>query len=378
MASRIHETNLSKVDTIKTTIQQEFQYLHVTLDERESEILYELDEIRSNIISKMKQWEKSIEDVNHTISHAKKEIRDNSWGFKLIKEAREELKLLEISKPIFDVECAFDYSINESISKYGELTMKQIKKIEREMQFDTFDTKNSFGIDKTDPEEIYGEFLCSISPEIYREKSEAKNLLEIVGRAPVFPGQTEIPPKQPDEKIYNLSRSISCIELNAAVSKPEIGIKYFKALDDSFITTKPKNMKTFTLSNKHQETPVLEYRKEKRIKRSLRASTKGLFSRSFPKKQRLNTLQGASYKLSELKVHKQLTKRVTVTSRWDKSKEVSGILRCVVTGGKIPIVGIELDTPDGTSNGYHNGIQYFKTGKFKAYFLYADLVRIVI
>ena len=375
------ESYITELQTMKTTIHNKFESLHISIDERESELLFELEGIRGTIESAIRQWEQKVKDVKHTISHANTDIRDNRWSYKLLEEANEELSLLEISKPSFDVEFKLDEAIKDVLSSLGEINMERINRRTRIFvesdQTEVTGPENKF--DRPTTLERFKEgFLCSIYPE---EKCEPRNEFEFERK------------KVPIRVHPKLNKSVSCMEMSTMeVLKPEIRTKNtLRAFDDSCIVTNEIIQNRFTTGKQQQQEIqqqqqqwkhiIVNHRERKQTNK--KSPKKGFGMKRFLHKpipkRRSNTIYGATYKLSELKIHKCLAKRVSLHSRWDKTKEVIGTLRCVVTGNeKIPIVGIELQTADGTSNGSYKGIQYFKTERFKAYFLPADQVNIVM
>ena len=380
LKSEMKESYITELQTMKTTIHNKFESLHISLDERESELLFELEGIRGTIESAIRQWEQKIKDVKHTKSHANTDIRDNKWSYKLLEEANEELSSLEISKPSFDVEFKLDEAIKDVFSSLGEISMERINRRTRIFvesdQTEVTGPENKF--DRPTTLEKFTEgFLCPIYPE---EKCEPINEFEFERK------------KVPVRVHPKLKKSVSCLEMSTMeVLKPEMQAKNtLRAFDDSCIVTNEIIQNRFTTVKQQQQQEsqqqewkylTVNYRERKHTNNKSPKKGSGMKSfltRSFSKR-RSNTIYGATYNLSELKIHKCLAKRVSLYSRWDKTKEVIGILRCVVTGSeKIPIVGIELQTADGTSNGLHKGIQYFKTEKYKAYFLPADQVNIVM
>ena len=385
-ATVCRENSLSTVDVLRSDIRDKFKYLHIALDERESELMYRLDEVTGIIANALKQWNSSINDVEHTISHANSDIRDNKWGFKLLKEAREELDILEKSKPSFEVDFKMNDGIKEVIANLGEVNIKQTNK--------QTDLRNELGPYSSGDD---FQFECPILRDQFEEKFEfnhqpmrtnikRKRIVKIGTNFPEVPFKQTAQPNMNVTKL-KLVRSISCVQLSEV--QTEQGLKLepryrARAFDDSCISNKvtvqPNFRKTDFVKSKEISIVARKISKTKRdaLENSFHNKKLGFFPRRFLKKK-TKAVHSATYKLSELKIHTFLTHRVTLTSRWNKKKEVHGTLRCVVSRDtKVPIVGIQLDTNDGTSNGYFGGIQYFKTENHRAYFLPADEVLITI
>ena len=383
MAKRdtIRDTSLVKVEFLRTEIQNTFQSLHISLDERESDLMYRIDEIRGTIVTALKQWNGRIEDVEHTIAHANTEIRDNTWGFKLLKEAREELNILEKAKPNFKVDFKMFEGINDVIANLGEVNIKQTNKqvnMRTELETNSLE-KDEVGVFEFRNLQDSNENKFDLSEETFGNNIERKDKFEFETKTPIVPIVRNITGTK-----YKLVRSVSCAELTSVKPKLESNLNPQRAFDDSCITNREDNLQTNFQKAEFvkQEKKNIEMKKRTKTKRENPKRNKlseklSFFSDSF--KTRTKIVNLATYKLSELKMHKYLTHRVTLTSRWNKNKQVHGILKCVVSRGvKTPIVGIQLDTNDGTSNGYYGGIQYFKTENHKAYFLPANEVFIII
>ena len=394
--SELKDSYLTELQSIKTTIHNKFESLHISLDERESDLLFELEGIRGTIESALKQWDKKVQDVKHTQTHANTEIQDNKWSYKLLGEANEELSFLERSKPCFDVEFKLNGAIKDVFSSLGEISMERTNRRRTRVFLRSDQTAVTAPDDKFDQPTALENFtqgnLCQIFPV---EECRAKNEFEFERKEKFV------------RNLPKLKKCVSCLEMSTIhVLTPEIQSKHvLRAFDDSCIVKESIIQQPYMIAKQQQQQQqqqqhqqhqqqqqqqqqdwkylTVNYR-EKKSKDSNAINTrkgsgiKKLFMKSF-KKGRSSTIQGASYNLSEMKIHKCLAKQVSLYSRWDRTKEVTGTLRCVVTGDeKVPIVGIELGTADGTSNGYYKGIQYFKTDRFKAYFLPADQVNIVM
>ena len=376
------DSSLCEVESLRGHIRDTFQCLHISLDERESELMYKLDEIRGTMVTALTQWNGRIEDVKHTISHANTEIRDNTWGFKLLKEAREELNILENAKPEFKIDFELPNGIEEALTNLGELSIKQTsKQTSLRDQLETNSPDNS-----PDFREEGGVFECPILNDPYQERFvECKKEFRTETNIPIVPIERVITMTGTKSKLF---KSISCTELSIIQPKQEQNLvppMTSKAFDDSCISnrlnTEP-NFRKEDFPKPKERSKTMEIRKRFKSKKENSTHKKtsdkiSFFPRTF--KARNKTVASATYKLSELNIHKYLTHRVALTSRWDKTREVYGTLRCVVSRvGRIPVVGIQLDSNDGTCNGFYGGIQYFKTGKFMAYFLPADEVLITL
>ena len=231
------ESYSTELQTIKTTIHNKFKNLHISLDERESDLLFELEGIRGTIESAIKQWERKIEDVKHTKSHANTEIRDNKWSHKLLAEANEELSLLETSKPCFEVEFKLEETIEDVFSSLGEITMEKTNR-KRTKLFIKSDPMELTGDDERfqqpTPSDILTEpYFC---PIITEEKCEFERKKLSVGQYP------------------KLKNSVSCLEMsNMDVLKPEMQAKNtMRAFDDSCIV-RDRILPTPTTVGKQQQ-----------------------------------------------------------------------------------------------------------------------------
>ena len=389
-ATVCRENSLSTVDVLRSDIRDKFKYLHIALDERESELMYRLDEVTGVIANALKQWNSSINDVEHTISHANSDIRDNKWGSKLLKEAREELNILEKSKPSFEVDFKLNDGIKEVIANLGEVNIKQTnKQTDLRNELGPYSSGDDFQFESPILRDQFEEKF-EFNHEPMRDNIKRKGNVEIGTNFPEVPFKQTAQPNMNVTK-HKLVRSISCVQLSEVQPKQELNLepKYYRAraFDDSCISNQVNVQPNFRKTDfvKSKEISIVTRKRSKTKRDTLENSFHsklseklGFFSRSSSKK-RTKTVHSATYKLSELKIHTFLAHRVTLTSRWNKKKEVHGTLRCVVSRDtKIPIVGIQLDTNDGTSNGYFGGIQYFKTENHRAYFLPADEVLITL
>ena len=373
-ATVCRENSLSTVDVLRSEIRDKFKYLHIALDERESELMYRLDEVTGIIANALKQWNSSINNVEHTISHANSDIRDNKWGSKLLKEAREELDILEKSKPSFEVDFKLNDGIKEVIANLGEVNIKQTNKQTEIYSKYKPDRNIKMGWATT--------YQSSTLQNQFKDRLNIKKI-ESETNVPIVPIEKVSFLKS--AKTYKLPRSNSCGDLIVKQNKNEIlNNKYpNRSFDDSCITkgmkiqkleitteiVKPKGFVWIRGSRNDPNRNVNKPQNYKREKISL-------FKKE---KEKSIHIPCATYKLSELRIQNYLADRVTVTSRKNKEKQINGTLRCVVNEGvKIPIVGIELDTKDGESDGKFGDIRYFKTKPNKAYFLTADKVRIIL
>ena len=364
------ETALENVEIVRKVIKRKFLALHIALDERESELVHELDQVRSDITGALGQWKKSMEDVQHTITHASLEIRDNSWAAKLDKEAKEELEILKSSKPKFRIEFSLSNEFEETISSVGNVYAEEFnarnKKLKKMCSAPTPKLRVE---DRCELSHLKIEERCEFPNIILSESPEKESQLfryRADLMAPVDP--REKPLYYPSEQIIRphtyMVKSLSCADLMTDVDrKDKLSCPQAKAFDDSCI-------KEEDIMDERNRFLTFQGKKNKS-----KEARKFTLSR---KRTKTGVNIGATFKLSEVKIKKYLAHEVSLISRWNE-KEVRGILRAIIPGeSRVPIVGVELETNDGNSDGMYLGVQYFKTEKYKAYFLKADKVKVNI
>ena len=174
-----------------------------------------LDEIRGEIVNELKQWNSSIINVKHTITHVNNEIRDSTWGFKLLKEAREELNILEKSKPSFEVDFKLNNGIKEVIANLGEVSIKQTNKQPESEFIYKPDSSDNMGWESA--------AQCPILPSQFEDRpnisretiGEMKwgNKIESGTKIQIVPIENVL--LVDNKNMYKLPRSNSCGGLNA-------------------------------------------------------------------------------------------------------------------------------------------------------------------
>ena len=379
---------LKRIKSLRTEIRDKFQTLHIALDERESELMYRLDENRGTIITAWKQWESRVKDATHTIAHGYTGLGTNKWSSQLETDAREDLLFLEKNKPAFQIGLSLMNGFEEKIANFAKINMKQTNKqtnMRPEIEsIPTYD-RNIFDIMQKGVSE------CPILQSDYLSDYYTSRRLigdEIKGVKGFKHG------KKPSSDTYNemtlpnkMNRSVSLSELNT--------MKYNKGTK-----TLPKGNKTaFDDSYIKKDKIVKPIPKPFELSETIEVAPKVLMPRGFvwnrgarknPNRNANNrekcfsvcvppSYSSATYKLTEVTIGNYLAERVTVNLRTKKDKQVKGTLRCIVnTNSKVPIVGVELDTKDGECDGCFGNTRYFKTKANKACFTSADCVCITI